>query len=317
MTRVWLFLLLAALLPRLAQAQTDDLFVVNSRTGNIVRVTPAGVITPFAHVNEVQGLGAVGFAVNAHGNLYLAVPDPASPPGYEIYEVDHTGAGKVFARGFPPLGLLAFAADGTLFAGASGKIFKISPAGAVESLPTNITGPTGLAFDTQGTLFVADIAHGDILKVNPKTGAATPFASGLNHPEGLAFDAAGNLFVTDFYVNSVLRVSGTGKTTLLGSVPLARCLAFDREGNLYISSENTDTVYVMDKVGALRPFVSGLDMPLNLAFNHPLLKPADVAPTPPAAAIPLGLLLGIIIPVALIIIVATLVLMAKENKTAA
>lgn len=318
MTRTLLLWFMVVFGPALAQAQTsNDLFVVNSRSGDIVRVTPAGVITPFAHVDEVQGLGAVGFAVNTHGDLYLAVPDPSSPPEYEIYEVDHTGAGKVFARGFPQLGLLAFAVDGTLYAGASGKIYKISAAGAVESLPTGINGPTGMAFDTHGTLFVANIANGSILKVNPKTGASTPFATGLNHPEGLAFDGEGNLFVADFYINTIVRVSRTGATTTVTSVPMARSLAFDRAGNLYISSENANAIYLLDKSGNVRHFVSGLSMPLNLAFNHPLLQPTPADPASPPEKLPLWLLLAIIIPVALIIIVATVILMAKENKTEA
>ena len=177
MTRAVLLLLLGALAPGMAPTPTNDLFVVNSNNGNIVRVLPSGEVTPFSHLDEIMGLGAVGFAVNARGYLYLAAPVRTSGlGGYAIYQVDNTGKTSVFASGFPQLGMLAFAADGTLFAGASGTLYKISPAGTVTSLPTGVSGPTGMAFDAHGTLYVSNVSNGSIVKVNPDTGAVTPFA---------------------------------------------------------------------------------------------------------------------------------------------
>ena len=68
-------------------------------------------------------------------------------------------------------------------------------------LPSGLSDPDGLAFDSAGNLFVAEFGEinggpgtGRIYKFTPD-GVRTTFASGLFEPQGLAFDRAGNLFV--------------------------------------------------------------------------------------------------------------------------
>jgi serine/threonine-protein kinase len=316
MSRALLTLLLAALALGTAQAQSDDLFVIGTNTGGIVRATPSGLVTPYAQVNAALGLGAVGFAIDAHGFLYFAAPEQPNPVGERqdaIYRVDSTGAVTVFARGFKQLGMLAFAPDGTLFSATNSIIYKISPSGMVTSMPTSITGPTGMAFAANGTLFMASVTDNAILEVNPATGTFTPFATGLGHPEGLAFDPSGTLFVADIYLNQVKRLSSTGAATVVAQVPLARSLAFGPQGVLYITSENADAVYQLDKTGALTQFITGLDKPLNLAFNHPLVKPLAATPAP-NPALSVGLMVACGLPALVLIIGLVVWLLFREKK---
>ncbi len=288
MYRVILILLLGSpLVWSTARAQTDDLFVVNNNAV-ITRVSPQGTVTPYATAKGIAGVGAIGFARDFKGNLYLAAPEqePGAPSAasYAIYRMDTSGQTTVFARGFPQLGMLAFDAHGNLFADTINCLFKISPAGTVTKLPTNISGPSGLAFDQKGALFVANIGDGTIRKVNAATGVNEIFARGFDHPEGLAFDDAGNLFVTDFYAGMVMRVSPTGVVSSFAQVRQARNLAIGPDGNLYVSSEGAGAIFKVNPTGGVSVFANQLNYPLNLSFNHPLLKlanadaPASVAP---------------------------------------
>src|SRR5947209_4429658 len=76
-------------------------------------------------------------------------------------------------------------------------IFKFTPGGVKSTFATNVGDPQGLAFDSNGNLFVADAGkNNSIFKYTPD-GVESTFATGLGKPEGLAFDSDGNLFVGD------------------------------------------------------------------------------------------------------------------------
>src|ERR1700758_5521849 len=78
---------------------------------------------------------------------------------------------------------------------ADDNIYEFTSNGVRTTFASGFTGPSSLAFDRTGNLFVADVS-GTIYKFTPQ-GARSTFASGLNNPLGLACDSAGNLFVAD------------------------------------------------------------------------------------------------------------------------
>lgn len=129
---------------------------------------------------------------------------------------------------------------------------------------TSIYGPSGLCFDNEGNLYIADW-HSRVMKVNPagiittvagngvglSGGDGTPATVAQTRPFKVAFDAAGNLYIAEYNFDKVRKVSPSGIiTTFVGTgvgaysgdggpataaeINAPAGLAFDSCGNLYI-----------------------------------------------------------------------------------
>ena len=82
---------------------------------------------------------------------------------------------------------LAYASPGDLYEAdnGSGNIYEFTPNGTQSTFASGLNEPGGLAFNSAGNLFVADL-DGNILEFTPD-GMHTTFASRLNEPFFLAF----------------------------------------------------------------------------------------------------------------------------------
>ena len=132
-----------------------------------------------------------------------------------------------------------------------------------------LTGPSGLALDTDGNLYIADTFSGRIRRVDAATGligtiagdgteyryqgVPNEFSTGLARPAGIALAADGTLYLTDSD-NHLIRkwnprskiitaIAGSGTAQFTGDgEPAATCslnypfgVALDQSGNLYIA----------------------------------------------------------------------------------
>jgi sugar lactone lactonase YvrE len=154
----------------------------------------------------------------------------------------------------------AWAADTFYLANqASHTIVKYGAAGGTATNYVTsplLDGPTGLAFDAAGNLFVACIHTDTIVKVTPG-GTASVFASGLNDPLDMVFDKAGNLFVANSRANSILKFTPAGAQSVFASGladPVG--LAFDSAGYLYTDNWNAANVMKFAPDGTASVFVN-------------------------------------------------------------
>jgi sugar lactone lactonase YvrE len=185
---------------------------------------------------------------------------------------------------------IAVDAKGNIFVADSYNncIREITPAGVVSTFAGSKTigyvdgpvataqfyVPRGLAFDTQGNMYVADFGNNVIRKITPAGIVSTYAGDGtagfieatsdatkaeFNSPAGVAVDAAGNLYIADRGNNVIRKVTTAGVvTTLAGSNNGTRTVGYVNATNLVaafntpsgIAVDATANLFVSDQVNA-------------------------------------------------------------------
>jgi secreted PhoX family phosphatase len=80
-----------------------------------------------------------------------------------------------------------------------------------------LNSPEGLAFDSAGNLYAANLGNNSIEKYTPG-GSASVFAStGLSNPVGLAFDSAGNLYAAKQANSTIEEFTPGGSASLFAN----------------------------------------------------------------------------------------------------
>jgi sugar lactone lactonase YvrE len=139
--------------------------------------------------------------------------------------------------------------DGSIWCGGEqGQIYRVEPDGsAFEQVATTGGFCLGMAFDADTNLFICDLHHQAVMRVDASTLAVERFADQvpghrLRVPNYPAFDAAGNLYVSDSWDMAepgpgILRFAPDGRGELWYGEPLvfANGLALSRDGHtLYV-----------------------------------------------------------------------------------
>jgi tripartite motif-containing protein 71 len=129
--------------------------------------------------------------------------------------------------------------------------------------------PMGLAFDTAGNLYVADLAAANarVEKFDRDGNLLQTFGEGdrLWFPNGLAVDAAGNVFVADSNNGRLMayRPDGTalaqvGRGVGVGELGMPRGVTIDGRARLYIGDATAQGVSVMQFVDGDAPEIQNL-----------------------------------------------------------
>lgn len=161
------------------------------------------------------------------------------------------------ARLISPEGI-AIAPDGTVFVSDydGNRVFRLLPGGHLVSVAgggvgadgpankTNLWGPSALAIDGQGNLYVATSPGGAVRRIDRQGLISTVIT--LYGPQGLAFDRAGVLYIGTYY-GLLRRIDARGVATDLDlsrlpspAVQLGN-MAFDSAGNLYVTDRAPTT----------------------------------------------------------------------------
>jgi sugar lactone lactonase YvrE len=160
-----------------------EVWVVNSNGNNSIHASGLGIAT--------------GIAFDKEGVMYVG---DRSGTIYDIVGDDH---GEVFAKLEPSVAAyhMAFGPDGRLFVTAPGlassdAIYAIDSDGNVSTFFRGLGRPQGLAFDTEGNLYVVGCFRGrhGIVKIVPDASSIEQFLAG-NSIVGLCFTRNGDLVV--------------------------------------------------------------------------------------------------------------------------
>lgn len=248
----------------------DGLWTASALPSAILRLEPrqladSGARTPATSLTTTSARlsTVVGIAFDAQGTLWVASQDDS----------------VVFA----------------LSPGALASSGSRTPATLITPVDGSLSGPTGLAFDAQQRLWVANSGNGTLVRFDNAQlaagGAQVPAVvlAVQGHPVALAFDAAGTLWVSDNVEQTVsgysadqLASSGTPRPhrvlTTVNHLGRPAGLAFDASGNLWIANSGAQTLVAFSPAqlaggGGEAPhitlFSSGgsISLPVGLAFD--------------------------------------------------
>ncbi len=261
------------------------IFIADTVNSRILEASADGTVTRVAG----GGIGDGGPATNASLNYPRGI---AIGPGGDVFIADWLNSR---IRKVNPSGTIMTVA-GNADPGYSGD--------DVTATSASLLGPTDVAVDAAGNLFIADSGNNRIRRVDTSgtittvagdggagysgDGGPAPAAS-LNLPRGIAVDAAGNLFIADTDNHRIRMVSTDGTmTTVVGNglpfyggiedpatqsrVDRPHAVDVDGSGNLFIADTGHHRICKRSVSGAItspagEPNSAGLTYPKGVAVD--------------------------------------------------
>ncbi|WP_264446524.1 hypothetical protein [Novosphingobium sp. JCM 18896] len=132
--------------------------------------------------------------------------------------------------------------------------------------------PFALAFDPDGSLYVADAGDTDRIRKLEPSGRISTLPGVFDTPSGLAIDPMGNVIVADTGANAIRKISPAGVlTTIAGGAgpgyrdgPASQALfngpigiAVDDRANVYVADTYNDRIRVITAAGLVRTLAGG------------------------------------------------------------
>jgi sugar lactone lactonase YvrE len=164
----------------------------------------------------------------------------------------------------------------TTFSGSRGQkvpvaVYKIDLNFAMKPFINDLMNATGLAFDSQGLLYISSRFDGFVYQVTPN-GNMSVFVEGMGVATGLAFDGQHNLYVGD-RSGTVFKISPDRQIFVFATLEpsiAAYHLAFGPDGFLYVAGPTTssfDSIHRVSQNGEVEVFYRGLGRPQGMAFD--------------------------------------------------
>lgn len=164
----------------------------------------------------------------------------------------------------------------TTFSGSRGQkvavaVYKIDLNYNIKPFINDLMNATGLAFDTQGMLYVSSRFDGVVYQVTPN-GSMSVYVEGMGVATGLAFDDEGNLYVGD-RSGTIFKIAPNRQIFVFATMEpsiAAYHLTFGPEGYLYVTGPTTssfDSIYRISHTGEVEVFYRGLGRPQGMAFD--------------------------------------------------
>jgi len=257
-----------------------DIYFIDAYNQRVRIITPSGLIGTVAGNGTAGYSGDGGSSLDA--SLNLATGDAVSlDAGLAIDafgDLFIADQGNNSIREVTPEGLI-YTVAGT---GAPGFSGDGGPATSAK-----LSGPSGVAVDTAGNLYIADTLNNCIRKVTADgtistfagTGALNPLGDGgpatkaaITEPSSVAVDAAGNVYIADTLNarvrkvapggiistvagHSVIGYTGDGGPATSAALSLITGLAVDSSGNLFIADSANHRVRKVNPSGIISTFV--------------------------------------------------------------
>ncbi len=306
--------------PAPADPLAAQILVANS-TCNTVTSYAIGAAGNAAPIVAQTGLcNPTGIALDSNGNIYVTNTGNQNEPSYSVtvYPVgtkgnqppsatisgSSTGLVNPSAIAVDANENIYVANDGSDFGGTvtvtiypAGSNGNVAPSATISGTNTGLNGPTGIAVDGSGNIYVAN-RDSNTVTVYPagSTGNAAPsktiggYKTGLNDPSGIAADSNGQIYVTNDGSNSggsdsvTIYAAGSngnaGPKGVIGgsNTELVSPMGIAVNGSgIYVANvgNNTVTLYGVNN-GNVAPsatiddsfFPAGIVAPVGIALDH-------------------------------------------------
>jgi len=165
----------------------------------------------------------------------------------------------------------------TTFSGSRGQkvpvaVYKVDLNFSMKPFINELMNATGLAFDTEGMLYISSRYDGFVYQVTPN-GNMSVFVEGMGVATGIAFDSERNLYVGD-RSGTIFKISPNRQIFVFATLEpsiAAYHLAFGPDGYLYVTGPTTssfDSVHRISHDGQVEVFYRGLGRPQGMAFDE-------------------------------------------------
>jgi sugar lactone lactonase YvrE len=162
--------------------------------------------------------------------------------GGRLMELDGSGSiVRILAENLPSPNAMEVGPDGMLYfpVMTANEIWRVDPDSKVHSEPQRVACdlgvPDAVKFDAEGFIVSTQVASGQVLRVDPRSGSQTVLAQLTPGLDNLTF-AAGRLFVSNFTgeITEIL-AGGDTSTVVPGGLNWPLDLAVGDDGNLYVA----------------------------------------------------------------------------------
>ena len=162
--------------------------------------------------------------------------------GGRLMELDGSGSiVRILAENLPSPNAMEVGPDGMLYfpVMTANEIWRVDPDSKLHSEPQRVACdlgvPDAVKFDAEGFIVSTQVASGQVLRVDPRSGSQTVLAQLTPGLDNLTF-AAGRLFVSNFTgeITEIL-AGGDTSTVVPGGLNWPLDLAVGDDGNLYVA----------------------------------------------------------------------------------
>jgi len=228
-----------------------NLYVADYWNNRIQKITSAGVVSTLAGTGNIGSINGIGKLASFNGPSGVAVDG-----GGNVYVAD---SGNNLIR--------KITADGTVST-LAGTVVAVDTSNTITNAPL-FSGPSGVAVDASGNVYVADAGNNRICVVSPSGVTRTLAGKGsagsnngasasatFDNPTGVAVDISGNVYVADLLNNMIRKISPTGVvSTLAGNGSIGSKDGIDTAARFYfpnsLTADASGNVYVTDDINNL------------------------------------------------------------------
>lgn len=259
-----------AVLDRVVGGQTvPTLYVANPTWNTVVEVLPDGSVRKVWDDVLIPELKAPQQIAVYGGKVYVSC-NPAGTAEDLILELNPASPAskKIYSTAVPNPSGMAFTSSGILHVASyqdPGAVYRLNSNGTVHSTYGGLKYPRGIAFDYQGSIFVAEDA-GRVAKLTAP-GMAVSSMGLVPSPRGVAVDSAGDVFVASNVNDAIFRITPSRAMSVFAMVNKPGGLTFDSRGNMFVSDTERNVVSRIAPTGDARIYAYGISNPRGLAIN--------------------------------------------------